>query len=531
VGVFLGSSPEAVIALLAIFKAGGAFVPLDPAEPQARIQYMISHARVSVVVTAAELQTALPKDHIAAVEVVRSGGARSADDQSESAARDIDGAACVLYTSGSSGFPKGVVRTHRGIVSRLAWAPTGAGEVYCQHMPLGAGFSQERLFLPLMAGLPLVMTAEGSNDIEQIVSMCEAHSVTNMTLVPASLRRMMDLGPSLRTRLRTVRTVQSGGAALTWDLVQSFWSLLPHATLINAYGSTEAGSVLRGPITGGSSSEPLTIGRPVANCRIWILDEALQPVPTGQEGELVIAAPSLAREYLCDPQRTAEKFVQDPCVTAGAGRLYRSGDRARMLANGEIQFLGRRDRQVKVRGYAVELAEVEAALERHDDIREAAVTAHATGSDHRLRAYVATRSAQPLSVSELRRHLQTSLPDYMIPHDYMVVAQLPRTAGGKVDVTALPAPHASRPILDSVHQPPRDSLESALVEVWEAALEIRGIGIYDDFLELGGDSLSAARVVLDVMERFEIELSLDALLERGTIAAIVAEYFPGQRDA
>ncbi len=493
VGISLVSSPEAVAALLAVFKVGGAFVPLDPGEAPARLAYVIENARLRTVVTSDTFCINLP----------------SGDCENPSASVTLDDAACVLYTSGSTGRPKGVVRTHRGIVSRLAWTVACSDDIFLHNMPLGAGASEERLFLPLMQGLPLVMMPEEHfNDMNRLAVVVEGTGVTNLTLAPVSLRRLLDLGPRTVQRLRNLRTLAVGGGELSGDLIERFRSALPGTQLINAYGSTESGSVVRGG--------PSTIGRPVTNVKVLILDQDMQTVANGEVGELYIGAPSIAREYLFQPELTAERFV-----TIHAERLYRTGDLGRYLPNGEIEFHGRTDRQVKIRGFRVELREVEVALEKHPEIREAAVVrAQKSEPDARLIAYFATKTGAGVTIGQVRAHLQQLLPDHMIPALFVQLPHLPRTHGNKVDMQSLPTPDATRPLLDVAYEAPRNATEEAIAGIWESVLEMKGIGVRDNFVELGGDSLGAARVSVEIIERFDVEIPPDFLFDPGTVAAV-----------
>lgn len=530
VGIFLESSPEAVVALLAVLKAGAAFVPLDPGEPPARLTYVIQNARLRAVVTNSALKTLVPNG-VEAV-CVDSPGCTAEDGENTPISATLEDAACVLYTSGSTGRPKGVVRTHRGIVSRLAWTAARSDDIFLHNMPLGAGFSEERLFLPLMQGLPLVMMPEEQfNDLSYLAAVVEGTGVTNLTLAPVSLRRLLDLDPGAIRRLRNLRALAVGGAELPGDLIEGFRSAVPDTQLINAYGSTEAGSVIRGPMSRNHGVGPSSIGRPVANAKVLILDREMQIVADGEVGEMYIGAPSLAREYLFLPELTSERFVANPHSQNSAERLYRTGDLGRYLPNGEIEFHGRTDRQVKVRGFRVELREVEVALEQHAEVREAVVVrVQKPEREGRLIAYFATKMGAPVTVGQVRAHLQRRLPDYMVPALFVQLRDLPRTHGGKVDVRALPGPEAMRPLLEVPYEAPRNAMEEKIAGIWEDVLELSGIGVRDNFVELGGDSLSAARVSVEMIERFDVEVPPDFLFDPGTVAA-VAEFVSHARSA
>jgi tyrocidine synthetase-3 len=369
-----------------------------------------------------------------------------------------------------------------------------------------------------MQGLPLVMMREDQfHDMSKLAATVEANGVTTLTLTPVSLRRLLDLGPSVTPLLRSLRTLAVGGAELTGDLIDRCKNALPDTQLINAYGSTEAGSVIRGPANARGRS---SIGRPVANVEVQILDEQQQAVANGEVGEMYISAPSLAREYLFLPELTAQRFVR-----RSDERFYRTGDLGRYLPNGEIEFHGRTDRQVKIRGFRVELREVELDLEKHPGIHEAAVAMRVPKleAEPRLLAYFSAHAGTPITVSQIRLHLQELLPEYMIPASFVQLRTLPRTISGKVDMQALPGPQSVRPLLDEPYEPPRNDMECAIAGIWEQVLEMSGIGVRDNFVELGGDSLSAARVSIEIIERFDVEVPPDFLFDPGTVAA-VAEF-------
>jgi acyl carrier protein len=256
--------------------------------------------------------------------------------------------------------------------------------------------------------------------------------------------------------------------------------------------------------------------------KVLVLDPAMHPVVEGEIGELCISAPSLASEYLFQPELTAQRFIPDPLNPGSTERFYRTGDLVRCLPTGEISFHGRTDRQVKIRGFRVELREIETALEQHPQIQEAVTVARTQKPDPepRLIAYFATKTKAPITIGHVRAHLQTLLPDYMIPSLFVPLPKLPRMQGGKVDMQSLPAPQATRPLLDAPYQPPRTPTEEAIAAIWENILGMTGIGVADNFLELGGDSLSAARVSVEIIERFDVEVPPDFLFDPGTVAAV-----------
>jgi len=297
---------------------------------------------------------------------------------------------------------------------------------------------------------------------------------------------------------------------------------MPNAAIFNAYGTTEAGSVIRGEVTNDSSSEEIPLGRMVANASVHILNLELKHCGIGEPGELYISAPSLARGYLGRPDWTAECFVPNPFSEVPGQRLYRTGDIGRYRANGEIDFIGRRDRQIKIRGFRVELKQVEAALTEHEGISEAAVVVRQINNDERLTAYIVLAPGRRLTITQLHQFSRDRLPEYMVPSVFVIVESLPLTLGGKLDFMALPTPKAGRPNLDVEFESPRDPIEATIAEIWADLLGLERVGVHDGFLELGGDSLIATRIVSRCRELFASDPPLPSVLG-GTVAKIAEE--------
>ncbi len=521
VGLYAAASPEAIVGILGVLKAGGAFVPLDPAYPEERLDYILQDCRVELILVSCDSNSRFSGRPVS-VLALDDASAQGASRPFGRCAVGPENAACVIYTSGSTGRPKGVVRVHRGIVSRLAWASLHADDVCCHNMSLSTGFSQERLFLPLMSGLPLViLPEETARNVEEMIETLEESCVTHLTLVPGSLEQLLSLGTRLSGRLPKLRTLAVGSAPVPSELVRRFASAFPNVKLVNAYGTTESGSAIRGLLT--EESTPGTVGYPVPGVRAHVLDEEAQPVQPGATGELYISGPCLARGYLFQPELTAERFVANPFQDAAGDRMYRTGDRARIGAGGEIVLMGRLDRQVKVRGYRVELAEVEDVLREHEQVREAYVALQDYAPAARLVAYVALESGATPRVSELRTYLRGRLPDYMVPAVFIVMERLPRALNGKVDSSALPQPDQRRPDLDSPYRAPAYAAERILLEIWEELLGVEGIGIHDNFMDLGGDSIVAAQIALRVFDAFRAELPWTSVFEVPTVAQMAAD--------
>lgn len=520
VGVYADSSPEAIVALLGVLKAGCGFVPFDPTWPPGRVEWMIADAGVTLVLATDRLLDRVSNETVKTVSVshLLATDPGAPQPSSKTTANDIS---CVLYTSGSSGQPKGVVREHRSVVSRLAWTRLKADDVSCHNMSLCYGLSQERLFVPLMKGLPLVILPdEAHKDASQFAEAVAEFGITNVTVVPAFLEQMVGLNEIQRSHLKSLQTVAVGSAPLSISLVRRVREVLPHITLVNAYGGTEAGSVARGEVA--DADGPVTIGRPVANAEIYILDENLVQVPNGEIGELCVGGPSIARGYLRRPELTAERFIPNPFRSITPSTLYRTGDRGRYLPDGRIELTGRADRQVKVRGYRVELGEVEAVLAQHRDVQETIFVGQAIGSDNRVIAYVALRDGVQQNVTSLREHLRDRVPDHMLPSSYVFLPALPRTPIGKIDTSALPTPGATRPHLDNPYVDPRNALEHTIASIWAEILDVDAVGIHDHFLDLGGDSLQAVRIAAAIETQLGRDLGAESVFEHPTVAELAA---------
>ncbi len=500
VGVRLERSAEAVIALLGILKAGAAWIYLDPDLPQARVEAIMLDAKPQIVIARGDVGFGDGPTRNLGIPVAP------------------DCAACVLYTSGSTGSPKGAIEIHRSLTARLESGQLPdilPGDICVLNSSLAFGVTASRFLLPLSLGAQLVIPPESDvKDVLRFADTIASHGVTSLFLPPVLLRTLLSLDALVLARLSAVRAVSVTGSSVSPELALAFFRAFPNAILVNLYGSTEIGSTaaLR-VMTGAADSEVISIGRPVPAASMYLLDDSMQPVLDGETGELYVGVPYLAREYLNQPERTAERFLPDPFVPGR--RIYKTGDLARRLANGEIQLAGRRDHQVKIRGHRVELEEIEASLERHPDVAEAAVRL----DGEMLIAYVVP--ATELSAGTLRTYARAQLPQPMNPAGYLFLAKLPRTSGGKVDRMSLPPYDPARPELDTPFEAPRGAAEIQLAQIWADALKIRQVGIHDNFLDLGGDSLAALRVIVQVEQRFGHKLTMETLFDL-TVARIAA---------
>ncbi len=525
VGIFLERSVEMVVAIYAALKAGAAYLPLDPTLPAARLQYVLEQARPGAVVTLESLRARLPAAQ--GLPVVALDGRPEAGQAAENLHAPVRGgqSAYVIYTSGSTGAPKGVVSTHEGITNRLRWMqsayPLSETDRVLQKTPFGFDVSVWELFWPLQVGGQLVVAKpEGHKDPTYLAELMRETGITVLHFVPSMLEAFLeaaDFAP-----LTALRRVFCSGEALSRTVAERFFAQVAgnarRPGLHNLYGPTEASvDVSFYDLTPGADGRTVPIGWPVSNTQLHVLDAALGPVPLGVTGELYLGGVQLARGYLGRPELTAERFVPDP-FGQGA-RLYRTGDLARRRADGAVEFLGRADHQVKLRGFRIELGEIEAELCRHPGIREAAVLArHDPGAPQQLVAYVLTRAGATPPVPELRAQLASALPEYMVPSAFVFLERWPLGATGKLDRAALPAPAAQAPAQAFVA--PRGPLQELIASVWAELLKRPRVGAQDHFFELGGHSLLAIRMLTQLRERAGVELPLQTVFEKPTVAQL-----------
>ncbi|HZE68260.1 MAG TPA: amino acid adenylation domain-containing protein [Pyrinomonadaceae bacterium] len=531
VGICIERSLEMVIGLLGILKAGGAYVPLDPTLPNERLAFMMEDAGVPVLLTLAGLSKELPQRQAKIVALDADLAVISRESRENLAAgATSENLAYVIYTSGSTGRPKGAMNTHLGLRNRLLWMQSeyqlSCADRVLQKTPYSFDVSVWEFFWPLITGAGLIVARPGGHqDASYLVDIIQEHEITTLHFVPSMLQAFVE--EKNVERCQSVRQVISSGEALAFELQERFFARLK-AELHNLYGPTEAAiDVTAWKCQRGSGTRTVPIGRPIANAQIYILDEGLEPVPIGVAGELHIGGTAVGRGYLNRPDLTAEKFVPDPF--AEGLRLYKTGDLARYLVDGNIEYLGRIDDQVKIRGFRIELGEIEAVLREHRFVQDVAVVAR----QGKLVAYVVT-AAEHLSDgaklwSELRGFLKAKLPEYMSPAIFVALDALPLTPSGKVDRRALPIPDESRPDLEQAYVAPRDQSEEQLVTLWTNVLQLKSIGIRDNFFELGGNSLLAARLFAQIENRFGKHLPLATLFQLPTIELLAN--FLGDSDA
>ncbi|HEY0603657.1 MAG TPA: amino acid adenylation domain-containing protein, partial [Herpetosiphonaceae bacterium] len=538
VGLCVEPAPEMIIGVLAILKAGGAYVPLDPSYPAERLQWMLADSQAQIVLTQERLATSLPQQDLTIVCLDRDWP-QIAEWPESNPHTDVtpDNLAYVIYTSGSTGAPKGVLLAHRGAVNNLQWRqhtwPLDASDRMMQSYSLSFDPSVWNMFWPLMTGAAFVLvdTAQRA-DSAALVRLMVEQKITTLGLSPAMHMLVLDEPALADTRLRYI---VSGGEVLSGELQRRFFSRMD-AILCNCYGPTEATiDTTFWVCRPADEPQAAPIGHPLPNVQVYILDAQLSPAPICVPGELYIGGVNLARGYQHRPDVTAERFVPDPFSKVPGARLYRTGDLARYRHDDAIEFLGRIDDQVKVRGFRVELGEIEGLLSQHPDVREAVVTAQ----NQQLVAYVVenleprtknlgddtdgsrTPKGHPvLGSSELRRFLQRRLPDYMIPSIFVTLDALPLTASGKIDRKALPAVDGARPTLEQSFVAPRTPVEDVLARIWAEVLDLDRVGIYDNFFDLGGHSLQANLLLSRIRDAFQVSLPLQTMVESTTIAVL-----------
>jgi aspartate racemase len=527
VGLCVERSLEMVVGLLGILKAGGAYVPLDPAYPKERLAFMLKDTGARVVLTQESLWESLPEGQFERVRLDADWPetARESAENPRSRAT-AENLAYVIYTSGSTGTPKGVSIRHRSVVRLVRetdYAAFGPEEVFLQFAPISFDASTFEVWGALVNGARLVVMPPGLASLEELGAAIKRHKVSTLWLTAGLFHQMVE---TQIDGLRGVRQLLAGGDVLSVPHVERVLRELPNCRLINGYGPTEnttftcCHTVRRDETLGAS----VPIGRPIANTRVFILDHWCQPVPIGVPGELYTGGDGLARDYYRRPELTAQRFLPNPFGGGGDKRLYRTGDRARFRADGTIEFLGRFDDQLKIRGFRIEPDEVQAVLGAHPGVRESVVGAREESSgERRLVAYVVPARGALLSSHELRGWLKKQLPDYMVPSAFLFLAALPLTPNGKVDrkaLAALPEGGCGSERVSTVA--PRDDVERRLVHLWEEVLEIRPIGVQDNYFEIGGHSLAAVRLFAQIEKEFGRTLPVSRLFETPTVEGLAS---------
>ncbi len=518
VAVFVDRSLPMVTAILGILKSGAAYVPLDTSYPRERLEHMLALSNCAVIVTDRSLAPRLP---------VRGARPLYLDDPiagppapAPAARVRPEGLAYVIFTSGSSGQPKGVMVSHAAIVNRLLWMqhalPLDGSDVVLQKTPISFDASIWELFVPLLAGARLFLAEPGGHkDSAYLAATVARRGITVLQLVPSILHAF--LAADEIAGCGHLRRLFCGGEALSGDLVEQCEARLG-AEVHNLYGPTETAiDATHWWCAEGPQPRMVPIGRPVANAKVYLLDGEMAPVPVGAVGEIYVGGAGLARGYLDRPDLTAASFLPDPFDRTGGGRLYRTGDGARWRPSGVLEFLGRRDNQVKIRGVRVELEEIEALLQHCPGVAKSVVTApQDRNGERRLVAYIVPRADRPPTVEELWQWSRLHLPDAMQPTAWVQLSVLPRSASGKIDRAALPAPDAPlRPAVPFVA--PAGMVEETLAAIWGEVLQVDSLSVHDNFFTLGGDSILSLQIISRAAQR-GIALTAKQMFQYQTIA-------------
>ncbi|MBH8571748.1 amino acid adenylation domain-containing protein [Nostocaceae cyanobacterium CENA369] len=515
-----------IIGILAILKAGGAYVPLDPAYPPERLAFILQDAQVSVLLTQQHLIENLPPHQ---TNVVLDTDWESITQQSQQNPINectTDNLAYIIYTSGSTGQPKGVLVNHSNVARLLAatehWYKFNRDDVWTLFHSIAFDFSVWELWGALLYGGKLVIVPYWlSRSPEDFYQLLVTQQVTVLNQTPSAFSQLIQVEELATSKQLNLRLVIFGGEALQLESLRPWFErhgdALPQ--LVNMYGITETTvHVTYRPLTKADLEVGLgsIIGRPIPDLQVYLLDQYQQLVPIGVKGEMYVGGAGVARGYLNRPELTTQRFIPHPFSDKPNARLYKTGDLARYLPNGDIEYLGRIDDQVKIRGFRIELGEIEAIASQHPAVRETVVVV----ASQRIVAYVVPQTEQTLVISELRHFLESKLPSYMMPAAFVLLEALPLTANGKCDRKALPAPDTARPELEAAYQPPQTEIEKTIAEIWQEVLQVEEIGIHDNFFELGGHSLLLVRVHSKLREVFQQDLSVLDLFRYPTIKSL-----------
>ena len=534
VGVYVERSIDMAVGLLAILKSGGVYVPLDPAYPSERLSWMVEDAGVSFIITQQQLLFTLPSFALTAEDVCIDSEweiIEKQNDENPVRACSPENLAYVIYTSGSTGRPKGIGISHRAAVSHLTGAQKAyemsADDCVLQFASLNFDVSLEQIFTALWSGAKLVLRGAEVWSAEEFFERSAECGLTIANFPTAYWQQLTQTLDPIALGSSQLRLVIVGGDSIMPEAVAQWQGaeIDPGAIrLLNAYGPTEAtitASIYDIP-TGFNETSPqirVPIGRPLLNKTIYVLDEQLEPAPVGVPGQLYIGGDGLARGYINRPELTAERFIPDPFSATAGQRLYDSGDRARFLADGAIEFLGRLDQQVKIRGFRIEIGEIEAILNEHDGISEAAVVVSQSGSgEQRLVAYVVAAEGNG---GDWRAYLKERVPEYMIPAVFVGLEEMPLTVSGKIDRQALVALGVKEESAGDEYETPRTAIEESLVEIWKQVLGVQRVGINDNFFELGGDSILSIQIVARA-NQVGLRLTAKQIFEYQTVAELAA---------
>jgi amino acid adenylation domain-containing protein len=528
IGVYMQRSIDAVVVLLAALKANTPYVPLDISNPNQRLKLLIGDADCKVIMTHRGLGSAFPGNvkTISLDDLVLMGSspAHSAGNRSS---EDL---AYIIYTSGSTGVPKGVQGSHRAAINRFEWMwrtyPFTAGETCCQKTALGFVDSVWEIFGPLLGGVRTVIAPdEYLLDLDRFVALLAQHEVTRLVLVPSLLHTLLDIVPDLAVRLPKLTLWSISGEVLSADLVRRFREALPTANLLNIYGSSEvAADVTCCQLNLSEVLSSIPIGKPISNAQIFILDQYKNLVPPLVHGEIHVGGDCLASGYWKQPELTSQRFIPNPYRPDQSPFLFATGDLGRMLPDGTIEYLGRIDQQIKLRGIRIEPGEIEANLNAHPLVRDSVIVVHGDSSEiHHLVAYVVRSEGSESLSDELRSFLRGRVPEYMIPAVFIELQRMPLLPSGKIDRIALPSPSPRSLAKHRTIVRGRTAIEKGLISMWQEVLELDDVSMDDNFFDLGGHSLGGLRVLARVRRDFHVDVPLRALFEGPTIAELALQ--------
>ena len=526
VGVCLERSFEMVISLLGVLKAGGAYVPFDPNYPQERVEYMIDNAKVKVLITVTSLLGRLPgSDRVIICLDEEEAQILQENCVNVESGVNKDDLAYIIYTSGSTGLPKGAMNTHGGLLNHKLWMQEAyqltQEDRVLQKTPFSFDVSVWEFFWPLITGATLVMARpEGHKDPQYLIKTIVEQGITVIHFVPSMLSIFLEQ-PKVRDCI-SLRQVFCSGEALSINLLYKYREVFK-IPIHNVYGPAECSDVSTAWTDDGTESvKVVPIGKPISNVRVYILDKFRNPVPIGVTGKLYVSGVSVGKGYTNNPELTKERFLPDPFNPSRGWKMYKTGDLARFMPDGNIEYLGRSDFQVKIRGFRVELGEIEKLLSGHPQVKGNAVIAwEKENGDKYLVAYIISQDGLNIETTAIREYLRNKLPQYMIPSVFVFVDQLPLNPNGKLDRKALPAPDFTNVTGDD-YVAPRNEIEAILTDIWKEVIGVSEIGINDNFFEIGGHSLLLTQVNSKMAETFQRDFSLIEMFTYPTISALAA---------
>ena len=535
IGIGMERSIEAVVCILAIFKAGGAYTIVDAEYPAARIREILSDARISLLITKSSLKAGFNYEDLRIIDYDQFAAVPKENSANVVSNVTVDNTAYITFTSGSTGKPKGIIGIHYGITTMLDssksyYEKSAANKAHCLLSPLSFGASVSAIFLPLRNGIPLVIIPEGEEkDPYKFACYIGEHNITNFIATPALVWQLCSLNDEVRKMLQSVIRVSIGGSEVTSDLVRAVKRVMPNVTISVGYTSSEIGAAVFSGIIEEADlkkeEELVPLGHRLwPNTQAYILDADMNIVPVGVPGELYVAAPYISRGYIGRPDLTKERFISNPFANStDFTRMYRTGDILRYRFDGKVEYIGRTDSEVKIRGFRVETEEIESVLRNHEAVEDAVVTPDKGKYSERLVAWVVRKPEAEADISELRRHIKKYLPAYMVPSVFIFMKQFPLNANGKIDHMALSFDATEYATSD--YERPRNQLESTVTDIWEKILGREKIGIHDDFLDLGGDSIQAGLISLKIRDCFNVEIPIIMFFEDATVAKLAEEIY------